>query len=193
VDWLVLVGFGIMWAVALVPLGRRRRSERASVHDFERRMELLAQTELNANGRWIVTPRKGIPFVGTAERRRTRARERRRQVFTFLLESIGISFLIGLVPPLRVIWDVTMVLVVLLAMYVWLLLYMKSKDRVAPAHEQARQARRPETVRAVRAATPRFVADGRTGWARPTFNGLGAMSESDRVHVVVRRADPAHA
>src|SRR5262249_36045373 len=139
-DWLVLVGFGIMCGVALVPLGRRRRSERASVHDFERRMELLAQTELNANGRWIVTPRRRIPCDGTAERNRTRAPERRRQVFTFLLESIGLSFLIGLVPPLRVIWDVTMVLVVLLAMYVWLLLYMKAKDRAAPAHEQARQA-----------------------------------------------------
>jgi hypothetical protein len=189
---MVLAGLGIMWAVLLAPTGRRRRSEKASVHDFERRMELLAQTEVNASGRWIVTPRKGIPFVGTAERKRSRARERRRQVFTFLLESIGISFLIGLVPPLRQLWDVTMVLGVLLALYVWLLLYMKGQDRVAPVHETARAAREPQGAM-VRTTSSRFVAEGRSTWARPTFNGLGALNESDRVHVVVRRADPAHA
>lgn len=190
-DWLVLAGLGIMWVVLLAPTGRRRHSEKATVRDFERRMELLAQTEVNANGRWIVTPRKGIPFVGTAQRQRSRARDRRRQVFTFLLESIGISFLIGVVPPLRAVWDVTMVLGVLLALYVWLLLYMKGQDRVSPAHEKAQAAREPQG--SVPVASQRFVAEGRSTWARPTFNGLGAIGESDSVHVVVRRADPAHA
>jgi uncharacterized membrane protein (Fun14 family) len=154
-------------------------------------MELLAQTEVNANGRWIVTPRKGMPFVGTAERQRSRARERRRQVFTFLLESIGISFLIGLVPPLRAMWNVTTVLGVLMGLYIWLLLYMKNQGQMAPAHEQARAARSPGT-RAPHAANTRFVAEGRSTWARPTFNGLGTLGESDRVHVVVRHVDPIH-
>ena len=27
-----------------------------------------------------------------------------------------------------------------------------------------------------------------SGWARPTFNGLGSVGEGDRVHVVVRPA-----
>ena len=83
-DWLLLAALGIMWVAFLLPSDRRRRKTEQSVEDFERRMELLAQTELHANGRWIVTPRKGMPFVGTAERHRSRARERRRHVFTVL-------------------------------------------------------------------------------------------------------------
>ena len=78
------------------PVGRRRPSPSTTVEDFERRMELLAQAEVHGNaGRWIITPRKGVRFVGSAERKRARARERRKQVFVFLLESIGITFLIG--------------------------------------------------------------------------------------------------
>ena len=78
-----------------------------SVDDFERRMEFLAHAEVNGTtGRWIVTPRKGARFVGDAERRKARVRDRRRRVLVFLLEAIGISFLIGLVPPLRVVWNV---------------------------------------------------------------------------------------
>jgi len=189
-DWMVLAGLGIMWGVLLVPTGRRRHSPKASVNDFERRMELLAQTEMNASGRWIVTPRKGTPFVGTVERQRSRARGRRKQVFTFLLESIGISFLIGLVPPLRVMWDVTMVLGVLMGLYVWLLLAVKNQSQSPPAHEQVRAARSPET-RPAHVANSRFVAEGNSTRARPTYNGLGAAAD-DRVHVVVRRADPVH-
>jgi len=189
---MVLAGLGIMWGALLLPTGRRKPTSTASVQDFERRMELLAQTELHANGRWIVTPRKGVPFVGTAERQRSRARERRKQVFTFLLESIGLSFLIGLVPPLRAVWDVTMVLGVMMGLYIWLLLAVKSQSQVAPVHDRVRAARSPD-ARAAHVANTRFVAEGNSTWARPTFNGLGTMSESDRVHVVVRRADPIHA
>ena len=191
-DWMVLAGLGIMWGALLLPTRRRKASSKASVQDFERRMELLAQTEVHSNGRWIVTPRKGMPFVGTAERQRSRARERRKQVFTFLLESIGISFLIGLVPPLRVVWDVTAVLGVLMGLYIWLLLAVKSQRQSVPVHDQARAARSPAD-RPAHVANTRFVAEGRSTWARPTFNGLGTMSESDRVHVVVRHADPIRA
>ncbi|HEX7248726.1 MAG TPA: hypothetical protein VF351_11570, partial [Actinomycetota bacterium] len=99
-------------------------------------MELLAQAEAHGTqGRWIVTPRKGVRFMGPAERTRARARERRRQVFTFMLESIGITSLIGLVPPLRVAWVLTGGLVALLAVYIWLLLTMKHREapyRTAP-------------------------------------------------------------
>ena len=188
---MVFAGLGIMWGAMLLPTGRRRHSPKASVQDFERRMELLAQTEVHASGRWIVTPRKGMPFVGTAERQRSRARERRRQVFTFLLESIGITFLIGLVPPLRAVWDVTMVLGVLMGLYVWLLLAVKNQSQAAPVNEQVRAAQAPG-ARAAHVANTRFVAEGRSTWARPTFNGLGTLSESDSVHVVVRHADPVH-
>ncbi|MBI3649256.1 MAG: hypothetical protein HY240_10990 [Actinobacteria bacterium] len=195
--WLFLAGFGIMWVAFLLPTERRRRTPWASVEDFERRMELLAQVETHGGpGRWIVTPRKGARFVGPAERSRARARERRKRVFTFLLESIGITFLIGIVPPLRVMWTVSGLLVGLLAVYVWMLLSLKEREphtvreRVAAAHDRpgtvARMAAKAQRYVPQRQMPQRYVAEGRSSWARPTFNGLGSLGEGDRVHVVVR-------
>jgi Flp pilus assembly protein TadB len=189
VEWLGVGALGIMWVAFLIPTGRRRASPDRSVVEFERRMELLAQAEVHGgSGRWIVTPRKGMRFVGETERRRARARERRRQVFVFLLESIGITFLIGLVPPLRVMWTVSMVFGALLLLYVWLLLSMKHREQIQ-SHADDRAAHAAPARKAPAAAPARYVAEGRSTWARPTFNGLGALGESDRVHVVVRTAD----
>lgn len=184
-DWLLLAALGIMWVAFLMPTGRKK-SEAQSVTDFEHRMELLAQAEVHGtSGRWIVTPRKGVRFLGPQERHRARARERRRHVFEFLLESIGLTFLIGLVPPLRVIWGVSAAFGALLMLYVWLLLTMKHRAsqpqaRVRGAHEAPSRATAP--------AAARYVADGPMGWARQTFNGLGSIGEGDTVHVVVRPA-----
>ena len=136
--WLLLAALGIMWVAFLLPSDRRQRSTEHSVEDFERRMELLAHAELQGSeGRWIVTPRKGARFVGVAERRRARLRERRRKVLVFLLESIGLTFLIGLVPPLHAVWGLTAVFTGLLVLYVWLLLSIKHRAAVQP-HETAR-------------------------------------------------------
>jgi Flp pilus assembly protein TadB len=193
VHWLVLAALGIMWGAFLLPTDRRRHGKpSATVEDFERRMELLAQVETHGSpGRWIVTPRKGARFVGAAERKRARARERRRTVLVFLVESIGLTFLIGLVPPLRrVAWVVTGLLVALLLLYVWVLVTLKQRETrtrssvgAAGAAAQARVT--PAPTRA------RHVAEGRSGWARQTFNGLGSVGEGDRVHVIVRPAGEA--
>ena len=184
-DWLLLAGLGIMWAAFLIPSGRRRRSPKAGVHEHERRMELLAQAETyGTEGRWIVTPRKGMRFLGQAERTRARARERRRHVFSFLLEAIGITFLIGVVPPLRAMWTATGVLVALLVVYVWLLLTIK--QRAGHPDAQLHAARVPD--RAPRRVAERYVGDGGSTWARPKVNGLGLLGEGDSVHVVVKPA-----
>ena len=184
-DWLLLAALGIMWLAFLIPSKRRRPSPSTSVFDFERRMELLAQAEVHGSaGRWIITPRKGVRFVGSAERKRSRARERRRQVFTFLLESIGITFLIGLVPPLRVVWTVTAILAATLLAFVYLLLTIK--QRAGHPDVQLRAAREP--VRTPRRVAVRHVAEGGSSWARPKVNGLGMLGEGDAVHVVVRPA-----
>ena len=190
-DWLLLIALGIMWVAFLFPTGRRGEKAHHSVGDHERRMELLAQAETNGTeGRWIVTPRKGMRFMGRAERTRARTRERRRQVFTFLLEAIALTFLIGLVPPLRVLWGISGGFAALLVVYVWLLLTVKHRAATARTtadpRERARAAHAPATRAA--AATKRYVAEGRSVWARPTFNGLGSVGEGDRVHVVVRTA-----
>src|SRR5205085_1824904 len=118
-DWLLLAGLGIMWVAFLAPAERRRPSPSTSVGDFERRMELLAQVETYGEpGRWIITPRKGVRFLGGAQRQRARARERRKRVFVFLIEAIGLTFLIGFAPPLHAAWTVTFGLIVMLIAYV---------------------------------------------------------------------------
>lgn len=187
-EWLPVAVLGIMWAAFLLPTRGRASTLQGSVGEFERRMELLAQAETHGTeGRWIVTPRKGVRFMGPAERTRARARERRRQVFTFMLESIGITFLIGLVPPLRVAWGLTAGLVTLLAVYVWLLLTIKHREstyRTAP-HRHAGSHAAPSRPM----PSSRYVAEGRSTWARPNFNGLGSLGEGDRVHVVVRAGE----
>ena len=86
-------------------------------------------------------------------------------------------------------WSVSAVFVVLLAAYMWLLLTVKHRAsvyRAAPdPRERAKAVREPARTEA---PAPRFVAEGRSTWARPTFNGLGSVGEGDRVHVVVRTA-----
>jgi Flp pilus assembly protein TadB len=187
VDWLLLAALGIMWVAFLWPTDRRRPASARSVEEFERRMELLAQVEANGTeGRWIVTPRKGARFVGVAERKRARARERRRKVLVFLLESIGLTFLIGLVPPLRLVWMASAALVGLLLVYVSLLVWVKNQSQ--HPHEVARAARQPARVKTPATAVPRYVVEGMSGRVRATFNGLGQVGPDDRVHVVVRPA-----
>ena len=123
-QWLLLAVLGIMWTAFLVPIGRKRSDSR-SVEDFERRMELLAQAEVHGtSGRWIVTPRKGVRFLGPRERQQARARARRRRILVVILEAIGLTLLIGVVPPLRVAWIAAAVLGGVLLLYIWVLLVM---------------------------------------------------------------------
>lgn len=187
-EWLAVAVFGIMWAAILLPSPRRRPSPRTSVEDFGRDMDLLAHAEGGTHGRWIVTPRKGVPFLGMPRRERVRARERRRHVFVFLLESILITFLMGLVPPLRVMWVATAALGGLLLAYVWLLLWIKARGSEPHPHEAARAARAPEpSVGAVDRTTPapRYAAEGGSRTARPIYAGMGGFDDEDSVHVVV--------
>ena len=143
-QWLLLGALGIMWTAFLIPIGRKR-SDARSVEDFERRMEFLANAEVHGtNGRWIVTPRKGARFLGPRERQLARVRARRRRVLVFLLEAIGLSLLIGVVPPLRASWVVAGVLGGFLLIYVWALMVIKAR---AAAEPPSRPTARPAPPR----------------------------------------------
>src|SRR6266576_4772082 len=127
VEWMLLAALGIMWGAFLVPRGRKR-SEARSVTDFEQRIELLANAEVHGTtGRWIVTPRKGVRFLGPDDRRRARARERRRKVFVVLLDAIVLTSLMGVAPPLRAMWYVAAGFGVVLILYMWVLLSLKGR------------------------------------------------------------------
>jgi hypothetical protein len=180
-DWLLLAALGIMWAVFLIPLSSRRLPT-TSVEDFERRLEFLAHAEANGTpGRWIVTPRKGARFIGDTERRKARARDRRRRVLVFLIEAIGITFLMGLVPPLRVVWNVSIALAVLLGAYVWMLLWLKNQPTGSVDRAVAPQDR-------AAAFAARHVLETRNGRAPANHHDTDGLPRRDPVHVVVRPA-----
>jgi len=184
VGWLLLVALVVLWAAFLVPSWASSPNKAdKSMKDFERNMDLLAETE--SPGRWIVTPRKGTTFIGLRARAQARARERRRRVLIVLIESLVLTALIGLVPPLRAMWYATATLFVLLAGYVWALLTMKAQ---ADAHDPAR----PRETAATAPASPRptrqrYAADASNRTTRRSFNGLPAFGD-DLVNIVVRPA-----
>jgi Flp pilus assembly protein TadB len=181
-DWLLLAALAIMWAAFLFPLASRRRAI-TSVDEFERRMEFLAHAEANGTpGRWIVTPRKGARFIGDAQRRRARIRDRRRRILVFLIEAIGVTLLMGLVPPLRVVWYVSVGLAALLLAYVWLLISIKQR-----ALDDAEGSGMSPQDRAA-AFAARHVLETRNGRLADPYAGLAGLPDHDPVHVVVRPA-----
>jgi hypothetical protein len=80
---------------------------------------------------------------------------------------------------------VTLALAILLGAYVWMLISMKHRT-IANPREAVRASRIPGDHAAAFAA--RYVIEGANGRAHERFNGLEGLSESDRVHVVVRPA-----
>ena len=94
-------------------------------------------------------------------------------------------------PPLRVVWSLTAVGVLLLAAYVWLLITIKQRAAIYPdrrTSSRARAGRKP--ARPSAPAHQRYVAEGK----RPgPSHGQRArhLGEGDRVHVVVRTREPA--
>jgi hypothetical protein len=183
VGWLLLAVLVIMWAVFLLPSWGK--SSRNSVKDFERNMGALAGS--NGHGRWIVTPQKGMAFIGPKARAQARARERRRRVFMVLIECIVLTGLIALVPPLRKMWYATAVLVALLGVYCWLLVSIRSQSATARQIARSRDAAPPERPRPARQG---YAADAAGRTARPAYNGLSAFGD-DLVNIVVRPADEA--
>lgn len=187
--WLLLAALLILWAAFLIPSWASPPSKTdKSMKDFERNMDMLAETE--SPGRWIVTPRKGTTFIGLRARAQARARERRRRVLMVLIESLVLTALIGLVPPLRAMWYATATLLVLLGSYVWALLTMKAR---ADAHDPARPRETAATAPATpRPARQRYAADASNRTTRRSFNGLPAFGD-DLVNIVVRPAAEADA
>lgn len=143
-DWLALAVLGIIWAVLLLPGPKRRRP------DSPLRRELDDQ-EFRQPGRWIMSPKRGSRFVGRHRRTRLRAQERRRQVYVFLLEAIGLTGLMGLFPPLRGMLVVAGLLVALLVAYTALVI---QASRAAPVRQVAGSAAPGDVVVVLPEARP---------------------------------------
>ena len=143
--WLLLAVLGIIWAALLLP--SRSRSPKSSVEEFEQKMNLLAEANRAAPGRWVLMPRKGQRFMGP-DRGRARVKRRRRQVFMVLVEATALTFIMGLFPPFRIMLGVTVVLVFLLLVYMAVLVRLRAEElergrvqRVAAYQPEAHAAR----------------------------------------------------
>jgi len=196
--WLLLSVLGIIWAALLFP--SRSRSPKSSVEEFEQKMNLLAEANRAAPGRWVLMPRKGQRFMGP-DRGRARVKRRRRQVFMVLLEATGLTFIMGLFPPFRIMLGVTVVLVFLLLVYMAVLVRLRAEEL-----ERARMQRMTAYKPAAHVArygngngnshAPLYAGNGygygngdpeldaRTDWLE---TGLRVVDED--VHVVVYRSD----
>lgn len=100
-------------------------------------MDMLST--LQRPGRWVLMPRRGDRFLGPGPRARARARERRRQVFSLLIQAIGLTGLIGAFPPLRAMWWVTAAFLGVLALYVYLLIRLRTVQPASAARNGSAQ------------------------------------------------------
>jgi hypothetical protein len=178
VSWLFLAGLVIIWAVCIFPRGRRRRAS-TSVADFERGLDLLADT--GRAGRWIVAPRKGARFLGARDRARARARGRRRRIVSFLVEATGITFLMALFPLLRPLVYASAVFAVLLLTYLGVLLAVRKNERALVQMRRQFQAE-------VRPAPAPARANGNGAPRRPQPRPVPQVIHLEDVHVVIRPA-----
>ncbi|HEX2025694.1 MAG TPA: hypothetical protein VHH92_04805 [Actinomycetota bacterium] len=102
----------------------------------------IEEEDFRHPGRWILSPKRGARFVGRHQRARQRARDRRRRVYLFLLELIGVTGLIGMFPPLRGMLLVTGFFVVLLGAYTFLVVWSSRH----PAPTESRVVQHPDIV-----------------------------------------------
>jgi hypothetical protein len=176
--WLLVAVLGIIWGASLLPLGRFRASSSSSVEEFERSMDLLAETQRRSPGRWVVMPRKGARFTNPKELGRARLRRRRKQILAGLAEATALFFLIGLFPPLHSMLFVALGLLAVLLLYASMLARVRAAESARADAIAARRAREGSEPR----REPVAAVD-----APPPVDEL-AVVERD-VHVIVHRSD----
>jgi hypothetical protein len=185
--WIFVAGLVIIWGIFLLPVGRFGASG-SSVEEFERSMDLLAETQRRGPGRWVVMPRKGAPIRDFRDLSKARIRRRRRRILAGLAEVSGLFILMGLFPPLHAMLVPGVVLLGLLFGYTVLLARVKAVESERARAAAARRARaaeaEPEPVAALRAAAPEPAL---AAVAAPAIDDLAFIE--DDCHVIVRRSD----
>ena len=122
---MVLLILAVIWAAVLIPPFLRARAEGRpadSIGDFRRRLVVLERSgpslmapanRLRSNGgsypvaQQVFTPQyTGMAQAprGNADYRRARTLRRRRDVLMGMLVSMGGTLLLGVLPPLRILW-----------------------------------------------------------------------------------------
>jgi hypothetical protein len=180
--WLLLGALVIIWGVFLLPQGRFTLSAGSSLEEFERSMDLLAETQRRGPGRWVVMPRKGAPIKDFRDLSKARVRRRRRRILAGLAELSGLFLLMGVFPPLQGMLVPGLILLGLLLLYMVLLARVKVAENERARVLAARRARAAEAEDEAPVESP---AD-----AVPTHR----LPDEPRIieddcHVIVHRSD----
>ena len=110
----VLLVLAVVWAVFLIPQLLRVRAERGPADSIGAFRSQLSVLERTAPGITSPAYRRQVP-VGVITR--SQAQKRRRDTLVFLLGGIMVTFVLGLIPALRVLWVMNAVLDVLFVTY----------------------------------------------------------------------------
>jgi hypothetical protein len=147
----ILVVLALIWVLALTPTLLRKLAERESTYSvakFHRSLRVMRQTypgQVAAMGGGLASggqfaPGRVGPFVGghtaagypagrpVAARASGHSTRRRRQVLLVLGAGLVVTFLIGLVPGLSVLWAVSLLLLAVTAGYVALLIHFRRAE-----------------------------------------------------------------
>ena len=182
--WTFVAAMVIIWGIFLLPVSRFGSS--SSVEEFERSMDLLAETQRRGPGRWVVMPRKGAPIKDFRDLSKARIRRRRRRILSGLAQASGLFILMGLFPPLHGMLIPGIALLGLLLAYTVLLARVNAVESERARAAAARRARaaeaEPEPDIPVAAPMPALAAV-----AAPTMDEQSFIEED--CHVVVRRSD----
>ena len=141
----------VVWLVALVPIALRKLSEwqvTASVARFRRQRRVMSKTlpypPQLVGVRPLPEPRRGAgPAQSARMQRQMRERSarlmaRRRRVLARLAGSLVVTLVLGAVPPLRFLWDVSLATFFLTSGYVALLVRLQQvRAAEAAEHERA--------------------------------------------------------
>jgi hypothetical protein len=152
---LLLVALGMLWAAFLNPT--KKASPAESVRAFETDMDRLKSDLLSAPPH---------PTAGLRDRSAARLRARRRRLFTALVQAFAVTFLVGIMEIFRWMWALSGVLLLVTAVYVWLLLGYAAPHARPNRSRSKRSAQRPPVRR------------------RPHFEDLSLDADDD---VVVHR------
>ncbi len=150
---MVLIVLAAVWAAFLLPPVLRARSEHrpsGSISDFRRQLHVLARTtpivvgtapgigeRRPPAGARVVPIRPGLapitaPPIGLRLGRRPSTVKRRRDIFVGLLVAMAGSLVLGVVPPLRLLWTIHILIDVAFVAYVGALVYLRSQEAETP-------------------------------------------------------------
>jgi len=139
----LLVVLLLIWAAALGPMVLRRLSERrlsSSVADFRNRTRRLEYAYPHLVAVTTATTEGGaqVATMMSEERRRAervrnrRRRERRRRTLSTLGSTLAATLVLGAIPGLHVLWDLSILSFLLTAGYVGLLVYLAQGEAPIP-------------------------------------------------------------